>query len=285
MMDTTNAAMLIRFIALSTPASTWALIGAWLTGATGVMDGAGRFTSGCVCCIFTVAFGSTGLAAPSGGSVMRAVSFFGAAARWPTGAAGAAGAGAPAGAPPAGAGRSGTVGRGAGAPPMPGGFGAPTPGSGGFGATPAGGGGTLGAEGTAGAEGTLGAEGMAGAEGGAPGTKGLAAAAGTDGGGIEPMPVSFVVSFFGATPPGTDGLPGKLIRTVSRLIACCSCLGGRVIRMVSALEASSDSEGAGGISSAIEGENVLRVYLTQPFASQPPYPVLRELSLARQFLE
>ena len=43
------------------------------------------------------------------------------------------------------------------------------------------------------------------------------------------------------------------------------------MRMVSALEASSDSDGAGGISSAIEGESVLVVYLTQPFASQLPY--------------
>jgi hypothetical protein len=43
--------------------------------------GAGRLAKGWVCPIFTVAFGSDGLEAPSGGSVMRAVSFFGAAAR------------------------------------------------------------------------------------------------------------------------------------------------------------------------------------------------------------
>lgn len=262
--------MLIRFIALSSPDPPAGARCACVIGATGVIEGAGRLTSGCVCCIFTVAFGSgCGFAPPSGGSVMRAVSFFGVALRWMPGA------GAPAGAAPVGGGVgfSGTVGRGA--PPTPGGFGAPTPGSGGFGAPP-------------GMPGALGAEGMEGADGGAggaPGTKGFApAGGGTDGGGIEPIPVSFVVSFLGATLPGGVGFPGRLIRTVSRFTACCSCLGGSVMRMVSALEASSDSDGAGGISSAIEGESVLVVYLTQPFASQLPYHMQAVIMFRRTVL-
>jgi hypothetical protein len=63
--------------------------------------------------------------------------------------------------------------------------------------------------------------------------------------------VNFVVSFFG------DGLPGTLIRTVSRFTAGCSLFGGRVMRMVSLLVKSSvDSDGAGGISSAIEVKKI-----------------------------
>jgi hypothetical protein len=64
---------------------------------------------------------------------------------------------------------------------------------------------------------------------------------------------NFVVSFFGAIPAGgMVGLPGTLIRTVSRFTAGCSLFGGKVIRMVSLLVMSSpDSDGAGGFSSAI----------------------------------
>lgn len=62
-----------------------------------LLEAAGRWASGCVWPIFSVAFGRAGLAVPSGGRVMRAVSFFGAAAL-------------PATPPAAGAGRRGTVG-------------------------------------------------------------------------------------------------------------------------------------------------------------------------------
>lgn len=204
-----------------------ACAGAWEITGAGVRAGAGLFTSGWVCCIFTVAFGRAGFAPPSAGRVMRAVSFFGAAGFGaPTGAAGTA--------PAAGAaGLSGTWG-----------FGAPTGGFGGTGAPGTagraaveGGGGTAGAPGGFGGGGTEGAEGALGGAAGAGGTR----------------PLSFVVSFFGAGPGGGNGLPGRLIRTVSRLTACCSCLGGSVMRIVSAFEASSVSDGAGGISSAIEG--------------------------------
>jgi hypothetical protein len=78
----------------------------------------------------------------------------------------------------------------------------------------------------------------------------LAAPPGADG--AAPTVGSFVVSFFGATAPaGATGLPGTLMRTVSRLTAGCSLFGGNVMRMVSLFVTSSDSEGAGGISSAI----------------------------------
>src|SRR5260221_2065909 len=52
----------------------------WIIGAAWIVEADGCRTSGCVCCILTVALGSAGFA-PSAGSVMRAVSFFGAAAR------------------------------------------------------------------------------------------------------------------------------------------------------------------------------------------------------------
>jgi hypothetical protein len=70
-----------------------------------------------------------------------------------------------------------------------------------------------------------------------------------------------VVSFFGTIPDGGGvveaGLPGRLIRTVSRFNVGCSGFDGSVIRIVSALEASSeDSEGAGGISSDIKKKKV-----------------------------
>lgn len=244
-----SAAMPIPIEAPS-PASTVA--GAATIAAAGAGAGAGRFTSGCVCPIFTVAFGSAGFAPASGGSVIRAVSFLGAAAFWVTGA--GAGVGPPPrGEPgPGGAGFSGTAGRTA--LPGSGGFGAgvnPPAGGlarlGGAGVTPPSGFGGIGMEGFGGAgmPGADGAEGALGAE-GAAGGKGAAAPLG-----------SFVVSFFGAAPGGGTGRPGRLMRTVSRLIACCSCFGGSVIRIVSALEASSASEGAGLFSSDIKGETAL----------------------------
>jgi hypothetical protein len=84
---------------------------------------------------------------------------------------------------------------------------------------------------------------------GGGGMKGFGAAGGAP---ATEAVVSFVVSFFGA------GLPGTLIRTVSRLTAGCSLFGGRVMRIVSLLVKSSvDSDGAGGISSAIEVKKIL----------------------------
>lgn len=53
------------------------LMAAWVTAAE-AKEGAGLLTKGCVCCIFTVALGS-GFFPDSGGIVIRAVSFFGAA--------------------------------------------------------------------------------------------------------------------------------------------------------------------------------------------------------------
>jgi hypothetical protein len=76
--------------------------------------------------------------------------------------------------------------------------------------------------------------------------------------------VNFVVSFFGVVPGGGAGLPGTLIRTVSRFCTGCSLFGGRVIRIVSLFVTSSgDSDGAGGISSAIETNNGGVLYLTR----------------------
>lgn len=77
----------------------------------------------------------------------------------------------------------------------------------------------------------------------------VGAGGGAKGPGFAPSEGSFVVSFLGS------GLPGTLIRTVSRLFVCCSFFGGSVIRIVSLLVMSSDavSEGAGGsCSSAIK---------------------------------
>jgi hypothetical protein len=144
---------------------------------------------------------------------MRAVSFFGAAAFCVTGSGAGVG---PAAGVGAGAGLRGTVGR----APSVGGLGGVAPGNG-----LAAGGGTVGRDFGAGGGGTNGF----GAVGGAP----------------EPI-VNFVVSFFGA------GFPGTFIRTVSRFTAGCSLFGGSVMRIVSLLVKSSvDSDGAGGISSAI----------------------------------
>src|SRR6478752_3578490 len=107
MIETISAAMLMRFTVPS--ASAEAAAGWWeaaVMGAAGVRAGAGLLTRGCVCCIFTVAFGSEGFAALSEGRVMRAVSFFGCAGF------GAEGAGAPGAPAAAGVGFNGTVGRG-----------------------------------------------------------------------------------------------------------------------------------------------------------------------------
>jgi hypothetical protein len=128
------------------------------------------------------------------------------------------------------------------------------------------GGGTPGADG-----GGLGAGG-----GGTNGLGGVVA-----GGGGPPSPaaaapavvVSFVVSFFGATPGGAAGLPGTLIRTVSLFWTGCSLFGGKVIRIVSLFVTSSgDSDGAGGISSAIERKSGERAL------SHPPLRVVNTLN-------
>ena len=196
--------------------------------------------SGCVCCILIVAFGIVDFA-PSGGIVMRAVSFFGEAAFCVTGSGGGlmplpAGATGLAGADGAGTGFNGTVGL----APSDGGFGGGfTPLRGFIGAAPKEpggfGGGTKGFD--DGGGGTADAGGV------------VTADPGFSGSGI------FVVSFFGPTPGGVveAGLPGRLIRTVSRLAVGCSGLAGSVMRIVSAFAASSEvSEGAGGISSGIK---------------------------------
>ncbi len=141
----------------------------------------GLLWSGCVCCNFTVAFGNAGLpGAFSGGSVIRAVSFFGVAAFCVTG----SGTGVAPGAGPAppaagGAGFSGTVGR--------------EPSAGGFG------GGLMPLNGLTGGppSGTPGAD--FGAGGG--GEKALVAGGAADSG-AEPPTGSLVVSFFGVTPIG-----------------------------------------------------------------------------------
>ena len=73
---------------------------------------------------------------------------------------------------------------------------------------------------------------------------------------------NLVVSFFGVVPIGEAERAGRLMRTVSRFTACCSCFGGRVMRIVSALEASSVSDGAGGISSAIAEGLIFSISLT-----------------------
>ena len=142
----------------------------------------GPFWRGCVCCIFTVAFGRAGAALFGGslGSVIRAVSFFGEAglATTPLGAGG--------GTTPLGAG---------GAAGFKGTVGLPVSG-GGFG------GGTALLSGLVG--GPLGA--------GGGGTAPLAAA-------VVGGRVIFEVSFFGMELNGWLWLPGTLIRTVSRLTA------------------------------------------------------------------
>lgn len=175
--------------------------------------------------------------APSGGSVMRAVSFFGAAAGLAPGASGAFGR------PAVGAGLSGAVG----AAGLSGAVGAPglAPRVGGFGGAPPlsgrGGGGALGRAPEGG-----GREGFGRPDGAAGGDGGLGAAVGSV--------AILVVSFFGlvgAAPPATSaGRPGRLMRTVSRFCGSGSPLEGRVMRIVSALAASS-SEEAWGFSSAI----------------------------------
>lgn len=215
-----------------------------------VSEGAGRLTSGWVCCIFTVALGIAGFAPlPSAGRVMRAVSFFGAAAFIVTGAAwiplpaGIGALGAPLG---AGAGLSGTVGR--------------APSAGGFGGrfTPLMG--LAGGKGMPACEGGRGGGGAKGfvADGGGGGADGNAGAAGAAGAGtVSASPVTiFVVSFFGDTLGGGAvgaGFPGRLMRTVSRFtVVGWSGFGGSVMRIVSAFDASSSvPAGEGGSSSDI----------------------------------
>lgn len=206
-----------------------------------MLEAEGCRTSGCVCCIFTVAFGSAPFA-PSAGRVMRAVSFFGAAAFMACtplapGAPGgliALAAGTPGGFAPDGgaAGFIGTVGLpkiggfGGGVRPLKGradGCGAPTA-LGGFG-----GGGT---------------NGLAALEAGAGGVGAAGASAPGDSDTI------LVVSFFGVIP-GAGLLPGRLIRTVSRFAVGVSGFAGKVIRIVSALAASSADSEEKGRSSAI----------------------------------
>ena len=212
------------FVTLSGPDSTCMADDDEIAGARVIADdwvsvGAGLLMSGCVCCILTVAFGIAGLLgpAPSVGRVMRAVSFFGAAV--------AAGAG---------AGLSGTVGRG---PLSDGGFGGgcmPLADFAGGSGIPAceGGRGGGGAKGLApdgggggGATGDDASEGVrAGGFGAAAPIPGISMRAvcfvAAGGGGVVLSDITiFVVSFFGALPSGGKvgaGLPGRLMRTVSR---------------------------------------------------------------------
>ena len=156
---------------------------------------AGALESGCVCCSFTVAFGSAGppLFGASLGRVMRAVSFFGEAgfAMMPEGCAAAAGGGGVI--PLGGAGRRGTVGL----PVSGGGFGGGT---------------------------AL----LSGLVGGAPMELGGGGTMPEAGG-----KVIFEVSFFGIELSGWLWAPGTLMRTVSRFTAGESPFGGSVMRMVS----------------------------------------------------
>jgi hypothetical protein len=100
------------------------------------------------------------------------------------------------------------------------------------------------------------------------GTKGLAPEPASSGAAADDPTLNLVVSFLGATPIGggapTPLLPGKLIRTVSRLVVGVSDFAGSVMRIVSAFDASSgDSEGAGGTSSGI-GMSVCRLMSPGP---------------------
>ena len=190
---------------------------------TWLVDGArtpevGPLESGCVCCIFTVAFGSAGapLFGASPGRVMRAVSFFGEAGfgAMPEACAASGGALMPLG----GAGRSGTVGR----PVSGGGFG----------------GGTEPLSGL-----VCGAPSELGGGGRMPlfGAGGFDSGVGT-GGGTTPDDVGKVileVSFLGIELRGWLWAPGTLMRTVSRFTAGASPFGGSVMRMVSFLVESS----------------------------------------------
>src|SRR6186997_3728858 len=81
--DTRSITTLNGPISLSAEAAAVVSGADWMVEAVVLIEGAawiedGRGESCCVGCIFTVALGSGGLA-PSGGRVMRAVSFFGAA--------------------------------------------------------------------------------------------------------------------------------------------------------------------------------------------------------------
>ena len=245
----TSAAMLRMFTVPSGSDSVADDVAEVVATVEDVRVGAGLLSNGCVCCILIVAFGIAAFA-PSGGSVMRAVSFLGDAAFCTIGSAAApalaaaVATGAPGGRAaglPGEVGFSGTVGR----APSDGGFGG--------GAMPptglTGGSGAPGADGGRGGGGTKGRA-MEDGGGGALG----AGVAGAEDVGIPASVSIFVVSFFGDTPAGGSGaveagFPGRLMRTVSRLTGPCSDLAGSVMRMVSALEAS--SSGVGGVSSGI----------------------------------
>ena len=170
-----------------------------VAGAGLTPDGAG-FVKGCVCCIFTVAFGKADPPPLEGstGRLMRAVSFFGEAGfeTMPV----ADGCTAPDG----GAGLSGTVGL----PLSGGGFGGGIEPLSGF---KEGGGGI-----------------------GAPGGRG--GGGGTE---PEAGKVTFEVSFFGVCGAGCTPDSGMFTRTVSRLATGPSVLGGSVMRMVSLFAGSS----------------------------------------------
>lgn len=177
-MESTSAAMERTFVAVSGPDSTCMtgedeIAGARVMAEDCVSAGAGLLMSGCVCCILTVAFGSAGLpgVAPSGGRVMRAVSFFGAAGLSGTVPAGGGGIGGLGTVPlGAGAGFSGTVAR---APLSEGGFGGgctPLAGFAGGSGIPA----WEGGRGGGGAKGGPGGRGAAGADGAGGGARGAA---------------------------------------------------------------------------------------------------------------
>ena len=93
--------------------------------------------------------------------------------------------------------------------------------------------------------------GMPGAMGFEGGTPTAPGGRGGPGGGPPALPVvgSLLVSFFGAVPSGAAGLPGTLMRTVSRFTAGASLFGGSVMRIVSFFVAS--SFGSEEVSSAI----------------------------------
>ena len=158
----------------------------------------GPLESGCVCCIFTVAFGKAGalLFGASLGRLMRAVSFLGETglAAMPDGAAAAGGGTTPLGA----LGRSGTVGR----PLSGGGFGGGVALLNGFVAGPVG------------------------AAGGALLSGFVAGPPIGAGGGVPPWgSVTLEVSFLGTELSGWLCVPGTLMRTVSRFAPGASLCG------------------------------------------------------------
>ena len=126
-----------------------------------------------------------------------------------------------------------------------------------------------------------GAPGAIGFDGGVPMADG--GRGGPGGAPADPVVGSLLVSFFGAVPSGAAGLPGTLIRTVSRFTAGCSLFGGSVMRMVSFFVGSSaDSEGSGEFSSAIVF-GVRVVYLTHEKRCQYVCPPSRRNFLLPPF--